>query len=422
MMCIMMNFFLFLSLTNVHVHAFTSTQSLRINKFANIRSFNNYHDDDGIVLRTSSATMVNRRYKILPSHSHGHDYNLDDSPEQPQPIQEQHDHNRRSFLTTTLPAVATMTSLTLTNNQIANAASPSASIPSIPSIPTTAATSFQMENGLLESRVVENLLSAPTYGMESSDVFYPGWMDGTWKVESTTTDVCAPCGPLLFGGNATYNRARNEIGTTLVYKARFIPSATITTAATTTTTATTTATSSTSSTTIPKITSIADREYNVREIAKAAMGPNSVLDVPYVSPNKLTCLLTPNGAGSILQADLLTLARRQEVIDSNNEFHCSEVVRQIIAPTSSSSSSYTTPSSNPMGATRGATLLKEIETVSLYTAIRDDASNNIVGFKCRQRSATFLLPSQQDPMALQMWQMSRGRPIDVRFYNVLYKR
>ena len=55
------------------------------------------------------------------------------------------------------------------------------------------------------------------------NIHYKSWMDGTWKVESTTTDVYAPCGPLLFGGNATFNRAKIEIGTSLNYKARFIP-------------------------------------------------------------------------------------------------------------------------------------------------------------------------------------------------------
>jgi hypothetical protein len=33
--------------------------------------------------------------------------------------------------------------------------------------------STELETGLLESRVVENILNPPTYGMEGSDVFYP---------------------------------------------------------------------------------------------------------------------------------------------------------------------------------------------------------------------------------------------------------
>lgn len=33
--------------------------------------------------------------------------------------------------------------------------------------------SFSLEKGLLESRVLENLMSTPTYGMEGNDIFYP---------------------------------------------------------------------------------------------------------------------------------------------------------------------------------------------------------------------------------------------------------
>jgi hypothetical protein len=32
------------------------------------------------------------------------------------------------------------------------------------------------------------------------------------------------------------------------------------------------------------------------------------------------------------------------------------------------------------------------------------------------------LPSQQDPMAMKLWEMSRGRPIDVRFYDVIHTK
>ena len=67
-------------------------------------------------------------------------------------------------------------------------------------------------------------------------------------------------------------------------------------------------------------------------------------------------------------------------------------------------------------------LLKEIETVSLYNAQATNKDGIVDTIKCRQRTATFLLPSQDDPIAYQMWQMTRGRPIDVRFYDVTYTR
>lgn len=55
--------------------------------------------------------------------------------------------------------------------------------------------------GLLDSRITETVLSPPPYGMEGTDVFYPSWFADTWKNgQSTNTDVQAPCGAALFGG------------------------------------------------------------------------------------------------------------------------------------------------------------------------------------------------------------------------------
>jgi len=254
-----------------------------------------------------------------------------------------------------------------------------------------------MENGMLESRVLENVLSPPPYGLDRSDIYYPSYFNGVWNVDSITTDILAPCGVPLFGGNNTYTRALTEVSTSLRYKARFVASA-----------------SETSSNSDHK-TYVADREYNVVEIAKAAMGENSVLNVPLSTPNKVSIVLTPNGAQQILKADLITLNRRSESINSC-EFHCSEVVRQIIAP--AKSNGVATP---PMSPPSRSTLLKEIETTSLYTAVKDDVGN-VSEIRCRQRSATFILPSQSDPMMYRMWEATRGRPIDVRFYNVIYTK
>jgi len=205
------------------------------------------------------------------------------------------------------------------------------------------------------------------------------WFTGSWKVYSECTDVLAPCGIALFGGNRTYDSARTEIGPSkaLKYESRFVLAS--------------------------ETSAIADREFNVKSIAKVAMGVNSVVDVPLAEPNKFSIILAPEGAPSLLRVDLIVLERRQEYVDETH-FDCSEVVREIVSPVDSSITTRTNP------------ILKEVETTSLY-ALQPDGS-----ISCRQRSATFLLPSQQDPMALQMWQATRGRPIDVRFYNVQYTK
>ena len=284
---------------------------------------------------------------------------------------------------------------------IAFAPTPTLAVENPSSFRGTTASSSALQNGLLESRVTENLMSPPTYGLETPDVFYPKYFSGVWQAKSVATNVEAPCGVQLFGGNNTFAAALNEIGTekALVYRARFVPD------------------------TDGKV--IADREFNVREIVKATMGGNSVLDVPLATPNKFCALLAPVGSPNILKVDIISLARRQESNsedDNNSTFDCSEVVRQIVAPANQNKpQAGVVPMQPPQPSGRSA-LLKEIETVSLYNAQATNKDGIVDTIKCRQRTATFLLPSQDDPIAYQMWQMTRGRPIDVRFYDVTYTR
>lgn len=249
------------------------------------------------------------------------------------------------------------------------------------------------QKGLLESRVTDNLLTSPPYGLEKSDIFYPSYFAGVWNAESVATDVYAPCGISFFGGNSTYLNAKAEIGPekALKYKARFVG---------------------------PNDAVIADREFNVKEIAKAAMGFNAVVDVSMVTPNKFSCLLAPAGANKLFKVDMIALARRyDEPSVTPQRFDCSEVVRQIIVPADNAGRQ---PSSVPSSGGANPNL-KEIETISLYTAVPgpDGAISTI---QCRTRSATFLLPSQTEPVAYKMWEMTRGRPIDVRFYDVTYTK
>ena len=207
------------------------------------------------------------------------------------------------------------------------------------------------------------------------------WFLGTWKVTSVTKDIQAPCGVALFGGNITYTNALQDIGSLLRYESRFIRD--------------------TSGTRV-----IADREYNVKSIAKVALGENSVVNVGTSTPNKFSCILAPKGAPSMLSVDLIVLNRRQEAI-SSNQFDCSEVVREIVSPMGR-------PKQQPQVS---PPILKEIETTSLYTY---NLEQDVV--YCTQRSAAFLLPSNENPMAMRMWQASGGKAIDVRYYDVTYHR
>jgi hypothetical protein len=200
----------------------------------------------------------------------------------------------------------------------------------------------------------------------------------------------APCGEALFGGEMRLQKARDEIGTALSYRSRFIQG-------------------SRSEDDESRI--VADREFNVQEIAKASMGNSAVLNI-VASPNLVSCTLFPTGSDQLIRADLVILARRQEKENRNEtKFVCSEVSQQIIS---------TVEAGTALGqvTTNKNRQLKQIETISLFQRL-DTTEEQI---QCIQRTATFLVPSQQDPIALKLWQLSQGRPIDVRFYDVVYTK
>jgi hypothetical protein len=304
------------------------------------------------------------------------------------------ERSRRKALSKLTASILALSSSILPSSSIQNtcwaAESSSSPLGSLTSQLQQKAESTELGAGLLEARVTENVLSPPPYGMETNDLFYPSWFQGTWLVSSKTSDIQAPCGIPLFGGNATFERAQREIGTTLTYEARFVAD--------------------------NNGQIIADREYNVNSIAKAAMGQYSVIDIPVATPNKLSCILVPKGSSQMIKVDLIALNRRQETI-SEIQFDCSEVTREIVAPVNNNNNNNNSDNAVPTGSTTSAPILKEVETTSLYSYI--PSKNEI---RCQQRSATFLLPSQTSPIAYKIWEAARGRPIDTRFYEVRYTK
>ena len=251
---------------------------------------------------------------------------------------------------------------------------------------------------LLQLRLEDNILTSPSYGMNNiNDVLYPTYFAGVWNVSSTCTDIQAPCGEELFpGGNLTLIR-NNEVGKDLQYKARFL---------------------------LSDNHCILDREYNVREMLKASMGETfSLVDIPMATPNQLSCTLmslTPSSNTAdnnkkydnrLFTVDIIAVARRQEEEILNNEsdqeFDCSEVVRQIVAQATESRSS------PPLS-------VKEVENISLY--FYNNGTNGNDKIQCRQRSATYLLPSKEDPVMLRMWQATQGKPVDVRYYDMAFTK
>jgi hypothetical protein len=245
---------------------------------------------------------------------------------------------------------------------------------------------------ILEARLQENSIDPPPYGMEATDtdIFYPSYFLGSFQAVSKTLDIQAPCGFQLFtGGKAGFDSAvQKEVieGDVLQYKARFI---------------TQSRGDDAGSSYIA-----ADREFNAIQIAKAAMGSYSVVDVPMATPNRFSCVLGPPDGSNLICVDIIAIARKQEPL-SDNKFACSEVVRQIVSPAMRN---------NPNAAPVSPLSVKEIETISVYSKLGDDK------IQCRQRTATYLVPSQTDPIAFKKWQLSQGRAVDVRCYDVIYTR
>eukprot|EP01082_Thalassiosira_pseudonana_P007944 g6697.t1 g6697 contig23:1041198-1042354(+) len=265
-------------------------------------------------------------------------------------------------------------------------------------LPAVAADSTSVvSNPILEARSIDNLLTPVPYTMEASDIFYPSCFQGSWNALSKTTNIYAPCGYELFtGGKVAYDNAvQKEVkdGDTLQYRARFV-------------------TQSTNENDTGTYVA-ADREYNAKEIAKAAMGSYSIVDVSTATPNRFSCVLAPpeGSDAGLVAVDILAIARKTEPITSN-KFVCSEVVRQIVSPASKR---------NPNAPPTSPFSVKEIETISVYT-IDGVVDENTKKIKCKQRTATYLVPSQTDPMMFKMYQASRGQPVDVRYYDVTYTR
>lgn len=76
--------------------------------------------------------------------------------------------NRRNLLLRGVAAAATATTSTFTISSLL--AAPALADPLLPG---DAASSSELQNGLLESRVLENLMSPPPYDLEKADISYP---------------------------------------------------------------------------------------------------------------------------------------------------------------------------------------------------------------------------------------------------------
>lgn len=250
----------------------------------------------------------------------------------------------------------------------------------------------------------------------SSDLYYPDWFSGLWETTSTLRAVGAPAGYKLFGRSGAYEQAINDIDRSITYKSRFIH------------------------TSSNKALSVADRGYNVAAIAEASMGSGSVLQCTETlnSDNvvgDLTLTVRPSQAdGHVFVVGLKMKARTQQ------RGNVPLVLGKGLRPDGGSVFERTTNESYERNETalwvsetvrqevrrgdeenelRGSNILvKDVETTTVYivpqsvTTERDDVTE----IRAWQRTCSYL--DRGDLKATD----ARGRPVDVRWYELQYKR
>ena len=150
---------------------------------------------------------------------------------------------------------------------------------------------------------------------------------------------------------------------------------------------------------------IADRLYNVEQIALSSIGPNSILDDSQNSKNtadELRLLIRPPQVKNTVYDITLKCSDRAYIQRSESTFDVMERTQQTIFVQNEFQSQ---------------TLIKDIETTTCYKLLDE---NNIVA---QQRTAAFLSPQDQRySKAVKFNPEVLNNSIDVRKFTVNYNR
>ncbi|MBE9011238.1 hypothetical protein IQ250_13580 [Pseudanabaenaceae cyanobacterium LEGE 13415] len=140
----------------------------------------------------------------------------------------------------------------------------------------------------------------PPVDRATSDLIYPNWIAGTWRVKSTLIDLVAPLAPEIVTPGFESNR--DYVNQSIEFNVRFAQQSNGV---------------------------IADRAFNGLNIAKAYLGDKSVLSVK-VDPN------SPNKQITTLKGDRIltsTITGRATETPAPNQFITSEIFQQIFRGT-----------------------------------------------------------------------------------------
>lgn len=242
--------------------------------------------------------------------------------------------------------------------------------------PSIGAASIGSEQFLLR-RLESYDASAYRPGLTISDIFYPKEFEGRWSASSRLVGFEAPMGEELFGGKGAIARAEGERGSALVYDSIFKATGD---------------------------TVVADRLLNVESIARASMGPNSVLDDRQSAGagsgiDRLHLTVSPSAAQGLLFDITLQVTDREQFVGPRSQLCALERTVQTIRSNRDNSTSS-----------------KAVETITSYSL-----DSSIV--RARQRTATFwdADDSRYDDLIRQEPLLGKIA-YDVRQYEVIYTR
>lgn len=178
---------------------------------------------------------------------------------------------------------------------------------------------------------------------------------------------------------------------------------------------------------------ISDRPFNVKAIAEASMGSSSVLDCiqPGNTPNQLTTVIRPReSGGGIFQVKIKALARQQQegplvkavgegVAETGGPVLSKEgAVSSVLGPQDSTGVGLYTSEMVRQEVRldtddlRAVPLIREIETTTLFV-VKEKDDNCIQAW---QKTSSYLTRSNLQYVD------TRGRPVDVRWYQLKYTR
>lgn len=220
-------------------------------------------------------------------------------------------------------------------------------------------------------------------GLAQEDVMYPSWFLGKWKAASKFVDFTYPLGAEAHQG-PSYNTTMKELDSVLEYVCKFKPDPTRSSDE-----------------------CIADRLYNVEQIALSSIGKNCILDdvqTPGANlANELHLVIRPPNieAGTIYDI-MLTTSDRVSTTPRKNVFDVLERTKQTILVQSEFQSKR---------------LIKDIETITSYELLDSDH------IKAIQRTAAFLSPEDSRyRKAVSNFPEIENTSIDVRKFVVDYVR